>query len=112
MCASNVSNVIYKFSQGAAFYTLNGKNVKVLLELNFISNKQERYNLFTARYTFKFLYNIKFKSNKSNLLDISKLNFSSNYRYLKVSFLLWLIASVSNRGLKHIIKLSVSVGML
>ena len=111
MCASNVSNVIYKFSHGAAFYTLNGKNVKVMFELNFISNKQERYNLFTARYSFKFLYNIKFKSNKSNL-DISKLKFSSNYRYLKVSFLFWLIASVSNRGLKHLIKLSVSVGML
>ena len=28
MCTSSVSNVIYnKFSYGAAFYTLNGKNV-------------------------------------------------------------------------------------
>ena len=33
MCTSSVSNVIYhKFSHGAAFYTLNGKNVKVMLE--------------------------------------------------------------------------------
>ena len=33
MCASNVSNVIYhKFSHGAAFYTLNGKNVNAMLE--------------------------------------------------------------------------------
>ena len=33
MCASNVSNVIYhKFSHGAAFYTLNGKNVNVMVE--------------------------------------------------------------------------------
>ena len=33
MCTSSVSNVIYlKFSNGAAFYTLNGKNVKVMLE--------------------------------------------------------------------------------
>ena len=34
MCTSNVSNVIYhKFSHGAAFYTLNGRNVNVMLEL-------------------------------------------------------------------------------
>ena len=33
MCTSSVSNVIYhKFSHGAAFYTLNGKNDDVLLE--------------------------------------------------------------------------------
>ena len=33
MCTSSVSNVIYhKFSHGAAFYTLNGKNVNVILE--------------------------------------------------------------------------------
>ena len=33
MCTSSVSNVIYhKFSHGVAFYTLNGKNVNVMLE--------------------------------------------------------------------------------
>ena len=33
MCTFSVSNVIYhKFSHGAAFYTLNGKNVNVMLE--------------------------------------------------------------------------------
>ena len=33
ICTSSVSNVIYhKFSHGAAFYTLNGKNVNVMLE--------------------------------------------------------------------------------
>ena len=33
MFTSSVSNVIYhKFSHGAAFYTLNGKNVNVMLE--------------------------------------------------------------------------------
>ena len=37
MCTLSVSNVIYhKFSHGAAFYTLNGKNVNVMLELNLI----------------------------------------------------------------------------
>ena len=37
MCTSSVSNVIYhKFSHGAAFYTLNGKNVNVMLEYLFI----------------------------------------------------------------------------
>ena len=33
MCTSSISNVIYhKFSHGATFYTLNGKNVNVMLE--------------------------------------------------------------------------------
>ena len=33
MCTFSVSNVIYhKFSHGAAFYTLSGKNVNVMLE--------------------------------------------------------------------------------
>ena len=33
MCTSSVSNVIYHtFSHGAAFYTLNGKNVNIMLE--------------------------------------------------------------------------------
>ena len=33
MCTSSVSNVIYhKLLHGAAFYMLNGKNVKVMLE--------------------------------------------------------------------------------
>ena len=36
MCTSSVSNVIYhKFSHGAAFYTLNGKNVNIMLEFRF-----------------------------------------------------------------------------
>ena len=35
MCTLSVSNVIYhKFSHGAAFYTLNGKNVNVMLEFH------------------------------------------------------------------------------
>ena len=34
MCTLSVSNVIYhKFSHGAAFYTLNGENVNVMLEV-------------------------------------------------------------------------------
>ena len=38
MCRSSLSNVIYhKFSHGAAFYTLSGKNVKVMLESKLIS---------------------------------------------------------------------------
>ena len=44
MCTLSVSNVIYhKFSHGAAFYTLNGKNVNVMLE--FVINLQ----LFTGK---------------------------------------------------------------
>ena len=49
MCTSSVSDVIYhKFSHGAAFYTLNGKSVNVMLELDIIfvrmMNKIKRYN--------------------------------------------------------------------
>ena len=37
MCTPSISNVIYhKFSHGAAFYTLNGKNVNVMLESYFM----------------------------------------------------------------------------
>ena len=36
MCKSSVSNVIYhKFSHGAAFYTLNGKNVMLEFSINY-----------------------------------------------------------------------------
>ena len=35
ICTLSVSNVIYhKFSHGAAFYTLNGENVNVMLEFD------------------------------------------------------------------------------
>ena len=38
MCTLSVSNVIYhKFSHGAVFYTLNGKNVNVMLELHILN---------------------------------------------------------------------------
>ena len=41
MCMLSVSNVIYhKLSHGAAFYTLNGKNVNVMLEFQ---TKQGRF---------------------------------------------------------------------
>ena len=39
MCTLSVSNVIYhKISHGAAFYTLSGKSVNVMLELIIIKN--------------------------------------------------------------------------
>ena len=39
MCTSNVSNGIYdKFAHGAAFYTLNGQNVNVMLEFSLTWN--------------------------------------------------------------------------
>ena len=42
MCTLSVSNVIYhKFSHGAAFYTLYGKNVNVMLELIIIHYGQQ-----------------------------------------------------------------------
>ena len=40
MCTLSVSNVIYhKFSHGADFYTLNGKNINVMLELGINANQ-------------------------------------------------------------------------
>ena len=48
MCTSSDSNVIYhKFLHGAAFYTLNGKNVNVMLELKkmIVSKPFDRFEL-------------------------------------------------------------------
>ena len=46
MCTPSVCNVIYhKFSHGAAFYTLSGKNVNVMLELTLLHS--ERPKLYT-----------------------------------------------------------------
>ena len=45
MCTYSVSNVIYhKFSHGAAFYTLNGKNINAMLEylLTLVVDHRER----------------------------------------------------------------------
>ena len=46
MCTLSISNVIYhKFSHGAAFYILNGKNVNVMLEYDIIFGKNGRGHL-------------------------------------------------------------------
>ena len=45
MCSSSVSNAIYhKFSHGAAFYTLNGKNVNVKLEFSLMIRDGEDFS--------------------------------------------------------------------
>ena len=45
MCTLSVGNVIYhKFSHGATFYTLNGKNVNVMLEFKFSSGTANTLN--------------------------------------------------------------------
>ena len=50
MCMSSVSNVIYhKFSHGAAFYTLNGKNVNVMLELGLMLTQHHWAGVFLDR---------------------------------------------------------------
>ena len=47
MCTPSVSNVIYhKFSHGAAFYTLNGKNVNVMLKLVIIYRFSMMHTIF------------------------------------------------------------------
>ena len=47
MCTSSVSDMMYhKFSHGAAFYTLNGKSVNVILEFSILyvhANCRSRY---------------------------------------------------------------------
>ena len=46
MCTSSVSNVIYhKFLHGAAFYTLSGKNINVMLELHVNKSRLERIHV-------------------------------------------------------------------
>ena len=43
MCTSSVSNVIYhKFSHGAAFYTLSGENMNVMLEYTVDLNSSDK----------------------------------------------------------------------
>ena len=57
MCTSSGSNVIYhKFSHGAAFYTLKGENVNVMLELdvNYFTFRWFTIRLF-SKYTKLFL---------------------------------------------------------
>ena len=57
MCTPSVSNVIYhKFSHGAAFCTLNVKNVNVMLEFVI---KQLRLSLQTIKH--KAFYKLKYK---------------------------------------------------
>ena len=58
MFTSSVSNVIYhKFSHDAAFYTLNGKNVTVMLELLLLfftcdwNCKSNRYDIYSLNET-------------------------------------------------------------
>ena len=54
MCTSSVNTVIYhKFSHGAAFYTLNGKNVNVMLELVFVHNGK---SCFCSQWQIMFLF--------------------------------------------------------
>ena len=49
----SVSNVIYhKFSHGAAFYTLNGKNVNVTLEYVFRAKVNNQGGLITENRVF------------------------------------------------------------
>ena len=49
MCTLSISNVIYqKFSHGAAFYPLNGKNVNVMLEYGLTSNLLMHKRLFIS----------------------------------------------------------------
>ena len=46
MCTSSISNVIYhNFSHSAAFYTLNGKNVNVMLEISILCSDKKNVNL-------------------------------------------------------------------
>ena len=55
MCTSSVGNVIYhKFSHGTAFYTLNGKNVNVMLVLTLTPLKHILFIDYIHEVTFVF----------------------------------------------------------
>ena len=57
MWTSSVSNVIYhKFSHGAAFYTLNGKNVNVMLELQFVMSLKNWWIMYTLSAMLLYMY--------------------------------------------------------
>ena len=49
MCMSSISNLIYhRLSHSAAFYTLNGRKVNVMLELRRMNNSLDNYYSDTA----------------------------------------------------------------
>ena len=57
MCTSSVSNVIYhKFSHGAAFYTLNGKNVNVMLEFLLLNVNYNIHSHFSSNFIIFILF--------------------------------------------------------
>ena len=59
MCTLSVSNVIYhKFSHGAAFYTLNGKNVNVMLEYSITKCFNKRRIISGGRFSNDFYDNV------------------------------------------------------
>ena len=56
MCTLSVSNVIYhKFSHSAAFYSLNGKNVNVMLEFLLKHVRSFALQMFLALFQHKIL---------------------------------------------------------
>ena len=117
MWTSSVSNVIYhKFLHGAAFYTLNGKNVNVMLEFWFkmkmstIYKKADRaHNMsfcrtlllrFMSVYEHKWIFSLKSTNNAQNSIW-----WLVGTRFVKV-FCCWVMNPISENNvfLKLIVK--------
>ena len=73
MCTSSVSNVIYHtFSHGAAFYTLNGKNVNVMLEFSFLCNTPLKNHRLTMKIWTVLLLTVNINGTKLYLMNMSR----------------------------------------
>ena len=101
MCTLSVSNVIYlKFSHGAAFYTLNGKNVNVMLELFIYKDLSYSLHLcLTSRdqqgtnaVILKGVYVFSCSFKRGVYINLAKLSFSMN------NFISTLFVQVITRG--------------
>ena len=89
MCTPSVSNVIYhKFSHGAAFCTLNGKNVNVMLEFTILNLTCLSDTFYTCLQDLEDLrspesdINILERNENSNMNDIAFLTLSTEISLL------------------------------
>ena len=109
MCTLSVSNVIYhKFSHGAAFYTLNEKNVNVMLEFCFIVHRR----FVVHKLLCQTLWSANVCLNETYILEYHfsvKLNFSSVWRWINLGLCLFLfkrkyvsITNYSSSSIPHL----------
>ena len=103
MCMSSVSNVIYhKFSHGAAFYTLNGKNFYVMLEFLIIIPIFTYYLLHKLRV---FLHEIFNKLQKSSVfISFTVLVRSMAHNHTEIRYAKFHLIYVSHICSQHMLR--------